>query len=452
MLRHLRVRLTALYIIAALALIGLVSGGTYQVIETYFDSTTDLALQHKLAHEFMHRQLPLPVALQAAEQSWSAQQRAGGATPTIRGSVPADVERHAEAEAAEEDFDGALAAIYVLPLTEAGQPVATAGERPPFAPDQAAVAAARSTGSDQRTVRLASGVPVRLLTYRMPSGSDAALVQVGRTLADQERVVARLLTGLVVLDGLAALIVGAGSWWLAGRSLQPVQAAWEQQQTFVANASHELRTPLTLIRASAEVALRGVAHADTDQRALLQDTLDECDHVSRVIDDLLLLSRIDAQSLTLEPAAIPLPSFLADVERRWARVAAARGVALDVATAEGTVWADLTRLRQVVWILLDNALRHTPGGGRIQVRASLQGQCIALIIADTGSGIAPEHLPHLFERFYRAEGDHGAQHSGSGLGLSIAQALVAAQHGQIAVASQPGAGTTVTVSLPAARG
>jgi signal transduction histidine kinase len=298
-------------------------------------------------------------------------------------------------------------------------------------------------------VVLPTGTHVRLLTYRLPPGSGPALLQLGRTLDDQNRVLQQLLLALLGLGAGSAVLLGGGSWWLAGRALRPAQAAWTRQQAFIANASHELRTPLTLLRASAEVAQRGLAPEDRDGRALLDDVLQEADHMSRLVEDLLLLSRLDAGRLALNRQPVPLPPLLADVQRQVGRLAAARDVRVEVITAEGTALADPTRLRQVLLILLDNALRHTPGTGRIALTAQPDGHEVQIRITDTGSGIPPEHLPHIFERFYRADSTPGAR-GGTGLGLAIARGLIEAQHGQIAIQSQVATGTQVTLTLPTA--
>ena len=171
--------------------------------------------------------------------------------------------------------------------------------------------------------------------------------------------------------------------------------------------------------------------------------------MARLVDDLLLLSRLDARRLPPDCRAVPLAPLLADVARQVARVADERGVVVS-AEGAGAAWADAARLRQVLLILLDNALRHTPRGGRITLTARVEGQRVRLTVADTGVGIAPEHLPRIFERFYRAAQAREATGEGAGLGLAIAKALVEAQRGAIGVASQPGRGTTVSITLLAA--
>lgn len=518
MFRGLRLRLTLLYTLAALALVALVGGGAYLVVARYFRGVTDLALQHKMAHEFHALAAPIPPELAPADRDWSivrgelgllTQPRAASglsqseavalAVAAVGGGTPEEVELHEEhgawvyhvrfadgveveverasgrvrAEREEDEreeeehsppptliptaapaglasaaYDAELAAIFVLPLDSAGRTLFDPNPyAPPLAPDTAALRVALAEGSDLRTVIAPDGRRVRLLTYRLTRSDGPAALQLGRVLSDQERVLTQLTAGLLALASLSMALVGAASWWLAGRSLRPAQAAWERQQRFIASASHELRTPLTLIRASAEVALRETPPGEVDQRELLGDVLAESDHMRRLVDDLLTLSRLDSGQLPLQLEAVALDTLLAELQRQAARLGAERGVAVELGPAGGIVRADVDRLRQLLLILLDNALRHTPPGGRITLTAEPLRRGVRVSIADTGCGIAPEHLPHIFERFYRADPARGG---GAGLGLSIAKGLVEAMGGQIGAASTPGQGTTIWAVLPAA--
>lgn len=460
MLRSLRLQLTLLYLSAALGLLALIGVGTYQLLSRYFETTTDLALQHKMAEQFRLLGVTLPSDLAEADRLWYASR----GRPLPQTVAPTAARRNDEAHDEDEEevdrrrsddhllgdaYDAELAAIFVMPLDASGQLLAVNGSpAAPMLPNVQAVAAALNQGSDWRTVRLEDGTPLRLLTYALPGKTGPAVLQVGRALSDQDRLLRQLLIGLVGLGAISAVLMGLGSWWLAGRSLRPTQEAWERQQAFIANASHELRTPLTLIRASAEVAQRGLPTHD-ERRALIGDILTECDHMSRLVEDLLLLSRLDAGHLKLERQQIALPELLADMQRQVGRLADERSIRLMLDNASGAVWGDPTRLRQVLLILLDNALRYTPAGGVIHLAAQPQGRHVYITVADTGSGIAPEHLPHVFERFYQADSARGSR-GGSGLGLSIAKALIEAQHGQIRLESRLGEGTRVTLILPAA--
>lgn len=458
MFRRLRLGLTALYLVAALALILLVSAGTYQLIGRYFQGATDLALQHKMAEEMRLRGMGVPAELAAANRDWYTGRGRALPQPSRvsvgeageEGGGRGEGDGVSQESAIEESYDGELAAIFVLPLAANGQLVDPSGETPPIPADNQALTSALERGSDWRTVNLSGGMRTRLLTYRVQSGGVAAL-QLGRTLGDQDRVLNQLLIILLGLGGISAVLLGAASWWLAGRSLRPAQKAWERQQAFVANASHELRAPITLMRASTEVALRGLPLRDKGERALLTDVLQECDHMSHLVEDLLLLSRLDAGRLSMEHTVIKVRDLLADVQRQVGRVAGERGIRLELTEASGAVIGDPTHLRQVLLTLLDNALRHTPRGGNVELSARPDGRYVQICVSDSGSGIPPEHLPHVFERFYRANGDRAEDGGGSGLGLSIARGLVEAQHGHITIASQPGQGTQVTLLLPGAK-
>ncbi len=287
---------------------------------------------------------------------------------------------------------------------------------------------------------------MRLLTYSVPDVTQPAAIQVGRSLSDQDTIRGQLVLGLLLLGGVSLAFLATASWWLAGQSLRPAQRAWERQQAFVANASHELRTPLTLIRATADVARRGL-NADDPQRKLLEQVLGESDHMSRLIEDQLLLSRLDSADLPITQQRVRLETLLPQIHETVARLAETRSIRLEIPPAEGSVWADPTRLRQVLLVLLDNAIRHTPAGGTIRVEAERKGQELEIRVADTGAGIPTQDLPHVFERFYRGDPAHSAE--GSGLGLSIAKALIEAQGGSIALESQVGEGTIVRLRLKA---
>jgi signal transduction histidine kinase len=451
MLLRLRLQLTVLYTLVALALIVLLGVGTYRLLSSYFQQTTDLGLQHKMAHEFRLLGAPLPEELIAADRDWYAN-RAILFPDAPTATTSSDVAALETGEGAV-FYDGELSAIFVLPLDKAGRLVFDPNPyTPPVTPDQQAVQAALESGHDWRTIQLVNGTAVRLLTYRVTRDDGPAVLQLGRALVDQQRVLNQLTLILLVLGVVIAVLLGMGSWWLAGRSLVPAQRAWERQQVFVANASHELRTPLALIRASADSAGRRLTDEHTRQKRLLNDVIEECDHMTRLVNDLLLLSRLDSGQVRPELVAVDLPDFLADIQRQVGHLAEERQINLTLGTAEGTVQADPPHLRQVLLILLDNALRHTPAGGTVELCTRLQRPHIHIQVRDSGSGIAPEHLPHVFERFYRAEHNRSNGTGGSGLGLSLARALMETQHGQISIESAPGRGTDVTLSLPAAVG
>lgn len=444
MFRNLRLQLTLLYLLASLTLIVLLGGGIYTALRAYFQRTTNLALQHKMYHEFQVLGAPIPPALADADMDWSS-----------RRYVPPAARRHQnsiERRAVEIAYTGELAAIFVLVLDAKGEVLFNpATTPPPIEPVREAVEAAMQEGHDWRTTHTPGGTTVRLLTCRVTRSDGPAVLQVGRALDDQERVLQRALVNILAFGSIGLVVMGFGSWWLAGRSLVPVQQAWERQQVFIANASHELRAPLTLMRASAEVARRSLSTDNQEGADLLNDVLHECDHMNRMVENLLLLSRLDAGKLAVQREVIALPDVLADMQRQVGRLASEQGVHLLVDKgSSGAVWGDPTYLRQVLLILLDNAIRHTPPGGTVRITPRARGQWVALEVSDTGSGIAAEHMPHIFERFYRPDSTRGSQSSGAGLGLSIAKALVAAQQGSIEATSEVGVGTCIHIVLAAA--
>lgn len=452
MFNGVRARLTALYLLVSILLITLIGGGAYLLLRHYFLGADDLALQYKMAYEFREYGMPLPPGLSAADAYWRNHSSVKPLTTLGAPDTAVDTDPDVgsrERDEWEEDYNGALAAIFVLPLDRRGAVIAGPDNpRPLIVPNKQAIASALQNGYDLRTIGSGESA-TRLLTYRINVPNGPAVLQLGRTLNDQEHALRRLVLGLVALGTVMSGLMGVGSWWLAGKSLTPVQESWMRQRTFVANASHELRAPLALLRTSAEVARRHTSGEDADQRELLDDVLNECDHLTRLVKDLFLLSRLDTNGLTLKREAIELHSLLEDVKSRVAKVAEQRGIALS-ANGQGAVWGDLARLQQVLIIILDNALRHTQAGGDVRISSHQRGRQVSVVVADTGTGITPTDLPHIFERFYRSSSTRSGDDNGSGLGLSIAKALIEAQYGAIHVESKDGRGTRVSITLPSA--
>jgi signal transduction histidine kinase len=463
MLRRLRISLTILYTLIAVVFMTVLIAVTYGLLAYYFQTITDLALRHKMAHEFQLLGLPLPADLAFADQEWNQIRR------QIWPQLPFEPENlsiaqiqanwqkqlahlnyHLTDQSLEETYDSELAAVFLIPLDGTGQMInagtALASLVQSQLPEQDAVQAAIKDGQDLRTTVLTDGTRVRLLTYRLNLPDGGAFFQLGRLLTDQDYILRRFLNGLLFIGGVGALVSAVGSWWLAGRSLRPVQESIERQRIFVANASHELRTPLTLIRASAEVA-HDNAGPNAENRALLADIMLEVDHMTRLVDDLLLLSRIDAGKLELQLRPVDLAELVHEAQRQCNHLAESHRVQFTVERASGAVLADPTRLHQVLLILLDNAVRYSRECGVVKMAALQLGADVYITVADNGPGIPADYLERIFDRFSQADPSRNGH--GAGLGLSIAKALVEAHHGTINVESQEGIGTTVTVTLPA---
>ncbi|HEV7662945.1 MAG TPA: HAMP domain-containing sensor histidine kinase [Chloroflexota bacterium] len=289
-----------------------------------------------------------------------------------------------------------------------------------------------------------NGDPVRALGLRAPDGD---ILIVGQNLQPEQTALQILLLILLGGGGLGLLLSLGGAWFLAGRALRPIQRAFQRQQEFVADASHELRTPLTVLRSATDLLNRTRSTPLEENAELFDDVRSEIARMQHLTEDLLTLARSDRGELELMTAPLQLADLARDVVRRTLLLAEAKSVELSCsAAATPIVEADPDRLQQVLVVLIDNAIKHTPRGGTVNLRVSQHGANALLDIADSGTGISAEHLPRIFDRFYRADG--ARSEGGTGLGLAIAKMLVEAHGGSLAVRSVLGSGTQVTVALP----
>ncbi len=283
------------------------------------------------------------------------------------------------------------------------------------------------------------------------TGDIVGVVQVGRSIQEQMSAL-DLLRDLLLGLGLIAL-AGAtvGGLFLSRRALIPARLAFERQQQFIGDASHELRTPLTLLRANAELLLRHRDRLSEDDAGMLQEIVAETEHIDHLSNNLLLLARLDAAQAHLEQEVVELADVAASIARRIAGVANDKGVHVaPVVEDEGRVIGDRAEIERAALILVDNAVKHTPGGGHVTLRISASESEARLSVEDTGEGIAPEHLPYLTERFYRVDRARSRETGGAGLGLSIARSIAEAHGGRIEIESQRGQGTIASLMLPLA--
>jgi two-component system sensor histidine kinase CiaH len=296
-----------------------------------------------------------------------------------------------------------------------------------------------------------AGQPYRLYVRPLataPREGATALV-VGQSMAASERLLQRMLLILLAGGGLGLALSLAGAWFLAGRALIPIEQAFRRQQEFVADASHELRTPLTVLRASTDLLHQHRAEPLATNGQIFDDLRHDIARLERLAADLLTLARSDLDELTLAIGHVDLASLAVDVVRRATPLAETRGVQLTTrASGEGLiVEGDPDRLQQVLLILLDNALKHTPAGGSVTVDIRQHGPEGVIEVADTGQGIPAEHLDRIFDRFYRADRARSRIDGSTGLGLAIARSLVEAHGGQLTLHSGLGSGTTAAFRL-----
>lgn len=367
--------------------------------------------------------------------------------------------------------------------------------------DKAAVLlSAKSHRLVLRTV-LVDAEPLRVATVGIRAGGTNApqtepiFVQVAFRLTDIERGLNALDNALWTLLPLSLLVAGASGALITGRALRPVrditlatdavaaeslaarlpvtgddefgelarrfnrmldrlEGAFDKQRRFVGDASHELRTPLAIITAHTSLALDDEAPATPDaERKALVAIHGAAGRMNRIVGDLLLLAQGDGSNLPREHRKVEIAPLLraaaTDAQTAYRERTGSAGATVGI-TDTGAVLpdADAHLLRRVFINLLENALRHTLASGKITVATETHGNMATVTVSDTGCGVAPEHLPHLFDRFYRVGEGRDRDRGGTGLGLSLVQMLVAAHGGAVAIESEPGRGTTVRVTLP----
>lgn len=317
-------------------------------------------------------------------------------------------------------------------------------------PDSAAVT--RILRGDAATFTTIPGPAGVLSIYTTPIMRGGRVVGAIQTITAQTPyniVLQYLLLVSLVVGGIGLLLAGALGLLMAGWGLRPIQDAITSQQAFAQNAAHELRAPLTVIRTAADLALRSVE--PEDMHDALTITVRQTEHLDAVVSDLRLLAQGESGRLLLTKEPLDLFALVREVCNGTEPAAEARSIRLALhapSTLEMT--GDEQRLRQLVLILVDNALRYTNPDGRIDLDVRRQDRKAILTVQDTGMGIAPGHLPRIFDRFYRGEETQSHDQNGTGLGLAIAREIVEAHGGQITVHSREGEGTAFRVTLPIA--
>ncbi len=232
--------------------------------------------------------------------------------------------------------------------------------------------------------------------------------------------------------------------------LERLERAFQRQRQFAADASHELRTPLSIVSSQVDVSLERPRSLAEYQEAL-RVVGSEAERMRRLVSELLTLARADSGQESLEREPLALDELAGEVVGQLGPLAEARGLHLELGRVEPVVvTGDQTRLMQLLFNLADNALKYTPTGGRVTISTERQDGRAVVAVADTGIGIAAEHQPRLFERFYRVDKARSRAESGTGLGLAICDWIARAHGGRIEVASLPGQGSTFTVYLPLA--
>jgi signal transduction histidine kinase len=255
------------------------------------------------------------------------------------------------------------------------------------------------------------------------------------------------LAGALGLLGL--VLVATGGWLLARKSVAPVELTMEQMRRFMADAAHELRTPVAVIRSRVDVTLERPRDAAAYE-TMLVELRAEVERLAALLNDLFTLARADSDGRLFTAVRVQLDEVVLEAVTTAGWIASRRDISLDVAEAdEAVIDGDPALLRQLVLILLDNAIKFSHVGGSVRISMSARSGVAAIVIEDEGVGIASADVPRVFDRFYRAESARGAT-AGAGLGLAIAKWIADVHGAEITIAPAPERGTRVTVRFPGA--
>ena len=253
-----------------------------------------------------------------------------------------------------------------------------------------------------------------------------------------------------VIGNVILLIVSGGlAFFLARKNLRPIEETLEEQRRFTANASHDLRTPLSIMKTDCEVILRKNKADSQEFRDLVRSNLEEIDRMSRMVEQLLFLSRNNAMP-NQQLEQIALGKLAEKMVENFQSLAKNKGVSLIISEiADGSVKGNRLDLEKLFFNLLKNAVDYTASGGKIEVTVKRDKNQLEVLVTDTGIGISKEDLPHITEAFYRADKTRSQETGGSGLGLSIVKEIIRSHHGKLKIDSQLNVGTKIRMSFTA---
>ena len=348
-------------------------------------------------------------------------------------------------------------------------------------------------GADRFENALAGGEPMRFASHLIEIDGRPFTIQVAAPLHDLQEGLREAAWMLVWMFPLMLVLAATGGYWLARRALAPVdeiartarslsadnlsarlrvprtndelerlsttlnemlsrlETAFSRISRFTADASHELRTPLAVMRTTAEVALRAPDGDGGEARAALEQIIAEVERTSHLTENLLLLAKADSGAAALQRHNVDLAAAVGEACAQAEVLARVKGLELAVELSSESrmhVGGDLHALRRLFLILLDNAVKYTPAGGRIDVGLREQGDSFVGEVRDNGIGISPEDIPHVFDRFYRTDRARSREHGGAGLGLAIARWIAESHGGAITVTSEVERGSRFEVRLP----
>lgn len=258
----------------------------------------------------------------------------------------------------------------------------------------------------------------------------------------------RILITLSLINGAIFIIAGGLGYFLAGKTLRPIQEIVEEQNRFVSDASHELKTPLTSLKTAMEVHLRDKNTTLSEANALIKDNIEEVNRLQSLTEGLLQISTYEKTNGAMPTEYVILSLILHDAIKKVRAIAKTKRIKITSNFEKGNVLGNALALTDLFVILLDNAIKYSPNNSTITVTTAKTNKYIIATIQDNGMGVAEKDLPHIFDRFYRADAARKKTGSGGyGLGLSIAKKIVEYHHGKINIESQVGKGTKISIQL-----
>ncbi|HVL24913.1 MAG TPA: HAMP domain-containing sensor histidine kinase [Thermomicrobiales bacterium] len=432
-------RLALLNVVVVVAVIAAIGLGTYVLLRRSLNAEANNALAERIG---------------VARLAWTPELASGQLAATPATNQPprdADDDDHDD----HDDSDDILKSGDTLLFAFDGAGTLLANERGVSLSDvpvQAGVERALDGDIDTRIVQ-AHDERVRVRTEPVEvDGEVIGAIQAVRSEREHDgelRLIRNVSFAGIALGVAIALPAGL---FLAHRAMRPIDAVFTRQRTFIADASHELRTPLTVLRANADMVRRLPAPSEQTVRHEMDQMMREIDTMNRLVDDLLELARLDNPDVPIATEPVDVAEVAHAAARAMQPQATQAGLSLTVNATPAFARANDALVEQVLRILLDNAIKYAAAGDAVTVTVAHRGHEVVASVRDTGAGIAAEELALVFDRFYRSDRARTRASGGSGLGLPIARSIVHALGGEIHLSSMPGEGTTVTFTLPAARG
>lgn len=266
---------------------------------------------------------------------------------------------------------------------------------------------------------------------------------------DLEATKRRLVLNLLVMNGVILGVSALASYFLAGKTLQPLEEALEEQKRFVADASHEFLTPLTALKTSMEVALRDKKINLKEAKKVIKSNLEDIEGLQSLSTNLLNLAHYQSNGQNLTFKEVDIKELIERVSRKILPLAKEKNIELVMKIRKQTILINEESLEEMMLIFLDNAVKYTPRKGKVLIKTKTDKKYLLIEVKDTGVGIAKKDIPHIFDRFYRVDQSRSKTRvAGFGLGLSLAKRIIEIHKGSVEVVSVVGKGTTFTIKLP----